>query len=53
MGSPLNNLDGQFAGYLGVCYDVTERHHAAEQLNLIASVFLHAREGSSLPIRLA
>ena len=45
MGHPLNDLEGEFSGYLGACFDVTERHQAAEQLSLTASVFLHAREG--------
>ncbi|MDD2741310.1 MAG: EAL domain-containing protein [Rhodocyclaceae bacterium] len=45
MGHPLIDLEGQFAGYLGACFDVTERHEAAEQLSLTASVFRHAREG--------
>ena len=45
MGRPFIDLDGEFAGYLGVCFDVTERHEAAEQLGLVASVFTYAREG--------
>jgi len=48
MGRPFDNLAGEFAGYLGVCLDVTERHEAAEQLGLIASVFSHAREGITI-----
>ncbi len=48
MGRPFANLAGEFAGYLGVCLDVTERHEAAEQLGLIASVFSHAREGITI-----
>ncbi|MBK7461932.1 MAG: EAL domain-containing protein [Betaproteobacteria bacterium] len=45
IGHPFINLAGEFAGYLGACFDVTERHESAEQLGLIASVFSHAREG--------
>ena len=45
VGRPFFDLDGQFAGYLGACFDVSERHDAAEQLRLTASVFSHAREG--------
>ena len=48
MGRPFNNLAGEFAGYLGACFDVTERHEAAEQLGLIATVFSHAREGITI-----
>ena len=35
VGRPFFDLDGQFAGYLGACFDVSERHDAAEQLSLI------------------
>jgi diguanylate cyclase (GGDEF)-like protein/PAS domain S-box-containing protein len=45
MGRPFNDIEGKFAGYLGTCFDVTQRHRAAEQLSLIASVFMHIREG--------
>jgi diguanylate cyclase (GGDEF)-like protein/PAS domain S-box-containing protein len=48
VGRPFINLDGEFAGYLGACFDVTERHEAAEQLGLVASVFTYAREGITI-----
>ena len=48
IGRPFNNLAGEFAGYLGACFDVTERHESAEQLGLIATVFSHAREGITI-----
>jgi diguanylate cyclase (GGDEF)-like protein/PAS domain S-box-containing protein len=48
MGRPFINQEGEFAGYLGTCFDVTERHEAAEQLGLVASVFTYAREGITI-----
>ncbi len=45
IGQPFHDISGEFVGYLGACYDVSERHEAAEQLRLIASVFSYAREG--------
>ncbi|PKO93235.1 MAG: GGDEF domain-containing protein [Betaproteobacteria bacterium HGW-Betaproteobacteria-10] len=45
MGQPFHDINGQFIGYLGTCFDVSERHEAAEKLQLVASVFSHAREG--------
>ena len=45
IGRPFHDINGQFVGYLGACIDVSERHEAAEQLRLVASVFSHAREG--------
>ncbi|HSG22946.1 MAG TPA: EAL domain-containing protein, partial [Azonexus sp.] len=48
IGRPFNNVAGEFAGYLGACSDVTERHEAAEQLGFIAIVFSHAREGITI-----
>lgn len=45
MGRPFINQEGEFAGFLGVSIDVTERHQAVEQLRLVASVFSHASEG--------
>lgn len=30
-GQPYNDLDGAFAGFIGVCYDITERKLAEEQ----------------------
>jgi diguanylate cyclase (GGDEF)-like protein/PAS domain S-box-containing protein len=48
IGRPFFNLEGEFAGYLGSCFDVTERHEATEQLALVASVFTYAREGITI-----
>ena len=31
MGRPFNGLDGRFAGYIGTCYDVTDRQQAEEE----------------------
>jgi PAS domain S-box-containing protein len=31
-GRPFNDLEGNFAGFLGVCYDITERKQVAENL---------------------
>ncbi len=31
MGRPFNGLDGNFAGYIGTCYDVTDRLQAEEE----------------------
>ncbi|MBU5635241.1 response regulator [Geomonas sp. Red69] len=31
MGRPFNGLDGRFAGYIGTCYDVTDRLQAEEE----------------------
>ena len=45
IGRPFQDINGEFIGYLGACFDVSDRHEAADQLRLIASVFSHAREG--------
>ena len=45
IGRPFHDFNGEFIGYLGACFDVSERHAAAEQLQLVANVFSHAREG--------
>ncbi|TAL09100.1 MAG: PAS domain S-box protein, partial [Nitrospirae bacterium] len=31
-GSPFNDLDGNFAGFIGSCHDITERKHVEEAL---------------------
>jgi len=36
---------GDFIGYIGFCYDITDRIQADEQIRQAASVFSHAREG--------
>lgn len=33
-GNPFNDLEGNFAGYIGSCYDVTERKHYEDALHL-------------------
>ena len=32
VGRPISNLDGNFAGYLGCCYDITDRKRLEEKL---------------------
>jgi two-component system cell cycle sensor histidine kinase/response regulator CckA len=32
MGRPFNDMDGNFAGYIGTCYDVTDREEAANKI---------------------
>jgi PAS domain S-box-containing protein len=32
VGRPFRDLDGEFEGYIGACYDVTERRNAAEEI---------------------
>ncbi|MDD2774762.1 MAG: EAL domain-containing protein [Gallionella sp.] len=45
IGVPRFDTNGNFLGYIGYCWDITERKHAEEKLKLAASVFTHAREG--------
>lgn len=45
IGRPFHDMNGEFIGYLGSCFDVSDRHESVEQLRLVASVFSHAREG--------
>ncbi len=45
IGQPFHDVNGEFIGYLGTCFDVSDRHQAAEQLRLVASVFSHTHEG--------
>jgi PAS domain S-box-containing protein len=44
-GRPLYNLEGKFAGFIGSCYDITERRKAEETLNLQKSAMESALEG--------
>lgn len=44
-GRPFYNLEGQFAGFIGSCYDITERRQAEELLNLQKSAMESALEG--------
>lgn len=37
VGRPFNNLDGNFAGYIGSCYDITERRLQEQQLAYLAT----------------
>ena len=39
------DASGNFIGYIGFCYDITDRIKADEQIRQAASVFSHAREG--------
>lgn len=45
LGRPFLDLDGQFAGYLGACFDVSDRHEAEDRLRLAACVFAESGEG--------
>lgn len=45
IGQPFNDFNGEFFGYLGACFDISERREAADKLQLVASVFSHTREG--------
>lgn len=43
-GSPFDDLDGNFAGYIGSFYDVTERREAEDELRHLAGHLEAARE---------
>lgn len=45
IGMPRFDTSGNFLGYIGYCWDITERKHVEDKLKLAASVFTHAREG--------
>jgi len=45
MGRPLLDLEGEFAGYIGACFDIHDRKEAEERLRLGASVFKNSGEG--------
>ncbi|GAW68039.1 calcium-binding protein [Geoanaerobacter pelophilus] len=38
MGRPFYGLDGEFAGYIGTCYDVTERQESANKILKLSRV---------------
>ena len=40
-GAPFNDLDGNFAGYLGNCFDTTERRRADEEVRRLNSELEH------------
>ncbi|TVQ12182.1 MAG: PAS domain S-box protein [Bacteroidetes bacterium] len=44
-GRPFYNLDGNFAGFIGSCYDISERKKAEEMLHLQKSAMESALEG--------
>lgn len=44
-GRPFYNLEGQFSGFIGSCYDITERRKAEELLHLQKSAMESALEG--------
>ncbi|MDD5330711.1 MAG: EAL domain-containing protein [Sulfuricella sp.] len=41
-GAPYTDPDGNFAGYLGACYDITARKHAENQMHLLSSTIEQA-----------
>jgi len=45
LSTPERDENGKIVGYHRICRNITERKHAEEQLQLAASVFMHAREG--------
>ncbi len=45
VGRPFYNLEGKFAGFIGSCYDITERRQAEEMLNIQKSAIESALEG--------
>jgi len=47
-GTPRFDSSGNFIGYIGHCYDITERKLADEQLRQAASVFKNANEGITI-----
>ncbi len=44
IGRPFQDVDGGFAGYLGACFDVTDRREADDRLRLAARVFEESGE---------
>lgn len=36
MGRPFQDLDGQFAGYIGVCFDLTEHRESLDRLKVLS-----------------
>ena len=44
-GNPRHDSEGRFIGYIGFCYDISERKQWEAGLKLSASVFSHVREG--------
>jgi len=44
-GRPFYNFDGQFAGYIGSCYDISDKRKADEMLHLQKSAIDSALEG--------
>ncbi len=44
-GRPFYNLDGQFAGFIGACYDISQKRKAEELLYLQKSAMESALEG--------
>ncbi|KJS12856.1 MAG: hypothetical protein VR67_06570 [Peptococcaceae bacterium BRH_c8a] len=43
-GTPYTNLDGRFAGYMGVCYDITERKETNKVLSMYQLLSTQARD---------
>jgi PAS domain S-box-containing protein len=44
-GRAFNDLDSQFAGYMGSCFDITERKQAEESLNLFRTLIDQSSDG--------
>ncbi len=45
IGRPFTDVAGEFAGYLGACFDVSERREAEDRLRLASRVFEESGEG--------
>lgn len=45
VGRPFHNLDGQFAGFIGSIYDITERRNTEDMLRIQRSALENALEG--------
>jgi len=43
-GTPYTDLDGKFAGYMGVCYDITERKETNKVLSMYQLLSTQARD---------
>ena len=48
-GVPIQNLEGEFAGYIGYCYDITERKRAEDCSQCLRDLGLAAAAATHLP----